>query len=382
MFGLLSTKFFGEVKGESLPLDQSVAWEGRGNLVDAAGPLAVTSLPMSRTRLLPYLVVLVLLGACSRDDEFTRPDPPADGEALSVTAGGPQTPVVATFAGLPVSQADLDLLQNTGYDAETLTRFVALRRKLAAMALEQGLGDRASVRMAWYQGLARAWIQQKFEIEHTPDSVPMERWEKLYNDRRVRPMFDHKDTYFVRDAQITCCSEPGFACRKATKYEQCFSESMPKIQEAYTQLMLMGPSTAAEFEKAVSNVARQIRGLGLQKYSFQYDYSKSFEMQRGYNVVDENVAKGARETGVGGISSPIRSAFGWHVLYVEKFMPEVSLPFGHPNVMDTLRREFHGFMRDEDVLRNISETIKKYGIRVDADLLRSVDWMKHSGLRP
>lgn len=328
------------------------------------------------------MIAFLLMGACSREDEFAMPDPPMESDSLRQIVGGQQTPVVATFGGFPVSQADLDLLKPTGHDDETLSRVVALRRKLAAMALEQGLGDRASVRMAWYQGLARAWLQQKFEIEHTPDTVPMERWEKLYKDRRVRPMFDHRDTYFVVDAQITCCADAGAECRKTTRYEQCFTDSVPKIQDAHTQLLLLGPSTAGEYEKAVGKMTHEIPGLALHKYSFQYDYSKSPEKQRGYNVIDASIARAVRETGVGAFTQPIRSHFGWHVLFVEKFIPELKLPFGDPTVIETMKREFYGLMLHEDVMHSITEVGTKYGVRVDADLLRLVDWTKHSGLRP
>jgi len=329
-----------------------------------------------------FLVLLGLASACSREDEFSKPDPPTAPEAALLPPGGQKAEVIARFGPVVVTKADLVAVSQEGADQENEVKLIALRRKLASMALAEGLGEKPSVKMAWYQGLARRWLEQKFEVEHTAESVSMERWQKLYNDRRVRPQFDHRDTYFVRDAQITCCSETGFACRKTNAYEKCFQSSSQRIQEAATQLQLLGPITGDEFEKAVKKIANTIPGLGPQKYSFQYDFSKPFERQRGYNVIDEAIARAARETPVGSISVPIRSAFGWHVLFVEKFLPEVYKPFGDPEVMEALKSQFHGMMRDEDVMRYVAESIKQFGIHVDVDALRSANWEKLSGLQP
>jgi len=328
------------------------------------------------------VAVVGLLAACGRSEDFERVEPPMEPEAVLVPGGGPGAELFGEYGGVKVSRADVDLLAAEGHDDETRAKVVALRRKLAFKAAQQGKGSDDAVAFAFRQGLARAWLEQKFEIEHTPDSVPLEEWRKLYMDRRVRPKFDHRDTYFVIDAQIICCSEIGDGCRRTDRYQSCFNETQAKAQEVHTSLLLIDPQTPEQFEKSAREIAKGMVEVGVQEYSFQYDFSKSWERQRGYDVVDEAVAQGARATGVGAFSAPIRSAFGWHILYVKEFLPEVSLPFDHPEVLATLKKEFHGYLRDKDVIRYIQETGRQFGIRVDVDALRAVNWEQLSGLKP
>jgi hypothetical protein len=331
---------------------------------------------MSRWRLVPLL--LLVMASCGGEEGFVAALPPAEPEALSQwwSRGG-------ISAENPVTDQDLDVMRSLhpGESDEVLKEKIRLRRLLSRLAVERGLAEEPEVTLTFRRALARAFLRNRFEVELTPDSVPLKAWEDLYWEKSVRPHFDHWDVFFVLDIRFICCKGAAESCARDEVVQRCMAETEPDIREVHRILEARNPTDPEVLKKSVEELqVAGYPGLRKEEYSFQYDFTRPHEKQTEYNLVNRNVAQAVKDAPLNKVLAPVRSNFGWHILFVKEFRPAEHLAFGTPEVLERLQERFFELVRGRIVQQYLVETFKEGRIRVDRDALREVDWSRISGI--
>jgi hypothetical protein len=317
----------------------------------------------------PLLLLCALsAAACGAEDGFQPTPPPASIEAQPGTA---------------VFEADLEYLKQhlPSASESELREQLELRKILASRAVEKGLTDDFGVGFVYRRALAQAQLKKKFEEEHSPDGVPMETWEKLYWNRNILPKFDHHDTYFVLDVQMICCQGAVDMCEKDPQVQDCLRDAEPDIWTVFRELKHKGFTDPTGIKKFVREELKLRYTVRTQEYSFQYQFDKSHEEQQGYTIINRNVAFAAHGAQIGALAEPVRSNFGWHVVYVKNFLPALHLEFGDERVMETLKSELYPHVRAQDVDRYFVTLLEKARVAVFKERLRELDWSHITGLK-
>jgi len=282
-----------------------------------------------------------------------------------------------------VTPGDIEVMRKLypGDSKDALAGKIRLRRLLAHAAIERGLGDDPEVALTFRRSLARAFLRNRFEVELTPDTVPLSAWEDLYWERSVRPYFDHWDVFFVLDVRFICCKGAAESCARDEIVQKCLAEMEPDIRDVYKVLAARALSDAEAVKKAVAEL--QVAGYPLlrkEEYSFQYDFTRPHEKQTEYNLVNRNVAQAVKDAPLNQVLPPVRSNFGWHILYVKEFRPAEHKVFGTPEVLERMKGQFYELVRGRLVQQFLVDTFKSGRIRIDRDALREVDWARISGI--
>ena len=300
--------------------------------------------------------ILMWFAGCGGEGDFTPAAPPQDRASLGAL-------FEKASAGEPSDEQ-------------------AQLRLLAGLAVDRGLAGDFDVTMAYRRALARVYLEKKFELEHGPDSVPMQVWDDIYWKRGARPIFDHFDTFFVTDIQILCCSGAPDMCSRDTQVQACMRDSEPDIWELYEELSKTSFPDSHQLKKALDPYrGARFPGLRSQDYSFQYNFDLSHEEQRGYTVVNRNVAEAARGAKLKTLTKPARSNNGWHIIYLKEFLPEAHGPPEDEDVISELKKRFYPMVRRNDVLVFLETLLRNAQMKIYKDTVRELDWAQLSGLR-
>jgi len=331
-----------------------------------------------------YVVAFVtFLASCGEGEGFSPSRPPQTVPALEALWAGGEPAEFDPVDGVQVSREEIEFMQqfSPGESREELARKIGLRKALARRAVDKGLADDMGLAFHFQRALTHALIRLKFEKEHSPDSVPVETWKMVYGSRQVFPMFDHKDTFFVVDTQLICCSGQVHLCAADTHVQGCMQDYQPEIWEVYDILKEKQFDDTEELKTFVKDLgAGRFPRLRTQEYSFQYDFNAPRTRQIGYNVVNENIALGAKMASLRRVTEPIRSNHGWHVLYVTDFLPEIHKRFEDSEVQATLKDKFYPMVRRNDVMEYIGGLFEAGRLKSHEDAIRKINWAKVTGL--
>jgi len=333
------------------------------------------------------LAVAVATVGCGDGSVFAPPVIPGDPAVLAAGPSSASPESSTVFKGersVAVTWEDLEFLRVNGSlesDSELAER-VALRRALAAEAVLAGLNEDGGSLRVFRRALAQSLLKKKFEKEHTADTVPMERWEELYHEPGVLPMFDHYDTYFVLDLQMICCFESLPVCANSPAVQACMRDTEPKIWDAFERLSGAKHEDEAEVVAAMVRVRNEhYPDLHSQHYSFQYNFAVPHERQHGYSLMNRNIALAAKETAVHSLSRPVQSNHGWHILWIKDYLPEEHLKPGEPETVAKMKAKFYPFVKQKDVLLFLQSLSSKRRIEIYEEEIRSLDWGRLTGLR-
>jgi hypothetical protein len=327
------------------------------------------------------LALGMLLSSCGKDEHFVPVGPPETVAALEAWWAAAGETAFEAAPGVPVAKADLEFLMAGGMDEAEARKHLTLRKLLVRKAIEKGLADDFSVAHAYQRALAHRLIKALFEEEHTADKVPDETWFQLFSERSVFPLFDHLDTFFVVDAQLICCEGAPELCREDTETSYCLQDFQSTAWEIHRELSQGEVVDGEAAKERILALQAAFPDLAHQEYSFQHDFNPANKGNHKFTIVDDAVGLGAKNTPVGTFGKPVRSVFGWHILYVKKYLPEVHLKFGDPEVMAELEKRFYGLVLRKDVMAYLKELFQNGQVEMVEAAMREVNWARVTGLR-
>lgn len=328
-----------------------------------------------------WMLAGLLLSACGAEPSFSPVGPPGTVSALEAWWAAAGESAFEAGPGVPVAAADLEFLVARGVDEATAREEVALRKLLVRKAVEKGLSEDFRVTFAFQRALAQRLIKALFEEEHSAAQVPEEVWFQLFNERAVFPLFDHQDTFFVVDAQLICCKGAPDLCKEDVETQYCLQDFQATAWEVHGELAKGDVADGEAAKERVEALMAAFPALAIQEYSFQHDFDPANKGKHKFTIVDDAVALGAKQTAVGTFGKPVRSVFGWHVLYVKKYLPEVHLEFGQPEVMAELEKRFYGLILRKDVMTYLGELFQSGRVEMLEEAIHAVNWARVTGLR-
>lgn len=276
------------------------------------------------------MATTVWLGCGAEEPVAQQVEPEAVFEPVTDPASpawSPETsdddPAVATVDGVPIPRSLLqELIEVDGGKTEPavlLERAIEVEL-LARRALELGYYQADIVQEAQERAMVQLLLKRRIS-DHPPEEFFNEELVRsVFYNPSVRVKFDHVDIFKVADAQYLCCPGAPGSC-KTEEFEACMSEGEPKMREVQADLVRRTQG-AESFGLLTHEWELDVSRLALKNYSFFYNVNLPHEEQKGYDIINENVARTTMTLEVGEISKPVQSENGWHIIYLVEHIPE------------------------------------------------------------
>ena len=346
------------------------------------------------------LMALLVLPACGGEDAGPRRVSlelaPIESFGSPQWSGtlAPSDPVVATVEGTPITASMLrHQLQRAepGADPRKLLDRMIEFELMARAAFGSGRYTEAVVGEAMKKALARRLLEAELKDGVGLHSVPDEFVAKAFKDNIRR--FDHYELFFLLDFQVLCCreTEPNDCYRdiiddipeRRSHLQQCVTDHEQVARQMHEQLARATTIDAltARFEAATLTVVSpellQTYGtlVGKQEYDFQYDVDRTYEQQfvtskPRYRIFFQEVMDGVRDTWIAAgrktpvLSKPIRSAIGWHIIYIKNVVPEKHPTVDDPEVQHEIREHYYEEWRKSRYAELVNGLLDAYDVEV------------------
>ncbi|MBM4370585.1 MAG: hypothetical protein FJ098_02980 [Deltaproteobacteria bacterium] len=325
-----------------------------------------------------HLLLALVLGSCGGGGEPVLVPLPEDPGSLFQGRG--EDPVIATVGDWAITEGDLQAVHPVRPGATMEESLEALvDRVLAVQAgLDEGAAPRQDVLLSWRRALARRWLGWRFTEELRPETLPEHVLQAVWEVRWF--LYDHENTFYVWDAQVICCQNPGGCDGEA--FRRCMEESLDGMAHLQVFVRERAPASEEDFRAAVGEfTGRHAVPASLVKYSFQWDHSQPPERQGRYDRVDPAVAAAVETLSVPGVSELVRSPFGLHVLFLYRFLPEIHKTLADPEVQRDLSSNAYPAIQAQVSAATLGELFQGARVGLRTKVLEEVDWSGITGLR-
>ena len=324
------------------------------------------------------LIAACLFLSCGGDERPVLVDlPEAPGALFS---GADDEAAVATVGGWRITEADLLAVHPVRSGATLAESLEVLVDRAVAVqeALAGEFEPRFELRLAWRKALARRWVTRRFTEEFTPETIPVEALHSVWEVKWF--LWDHMNTYYVLDAQVICCHTHASECDAAAT-GACMDENLDMMENLHRVLVEEGVRTPGDFHRVREAfvAAHGVPVAGMQ-YAFQYDHSKPYEEQRGYDLYDRGVVLAVKDMAVDTFSPVVRSDHGLHILFLDRFLPEVHKTFDDPEVRAEIAGKSYPAFQEKEAAEEFSRLSTSVDIALFPKILEQVDWLQVTGL--
>ncbi|MSQ83626.1 MAG: hypothetical protein EXR77_12185 [Myxococcales bacterium] len=259
----------------------------------------------------------------------TAPAPPPTGAvaaapwaAQACTVGAPQLGTVACVNGAAIDAERVRMAWHLHpqWSVEQVVAATIDEEIIAQAAAAAGLWRSPTVVRAHHQALAQTLLDRAMQRVQ-PATLADADIATAYKNQAVRAHYDHADAYFAVDAQVLCCSGSPQQCMAREEVRTCIDKAEAIIRDIYSELQNNPPATAMEMWGRCKAMAARYPDVAAAEVQFFYDKSKSHDQQKGYDIMVQEYAEAVTALLPGQLSAPIRSAFGWHISFLDKVDP-------------------------------------------------------------
>lgn len=299
-------------------------------------------------------IALLLAAGCRREAPPPLPAPPEAPRVEAPTAppaveeaGEPGPTAIGEVVGMAITEADVrEALRRAppGTDVRQGALLAAGRRVAAGEATRADVkrqdGEATDDHVDRFLAATFSPTTSCHEID---DAAIAETW------RRQRRRFVHPDVFKVVDVQLVCCPKDRAPCRDEAA-AACFERGAGAIEQA--RRAVATATTAEELRGAAESAAASVPGLGAHAYTFAYDYTKPHGEQGGtWVVMDPAIVEVVRDAKAGTLTEPVRSAYGYHILWIEEHRPKADRGLDDPGARKEIFDELC-----EGILKRARET--------------------------
>ncbi len=316
-------------------------------------------------------------------------DPTAPSGAVSEGELAQQPLPTGPVAGLPWArqgctkgQLPPDVLACVGGVAISRERFeearaqypdgTPVRAVLTALIDEEALSAAAAQHHLWgpwlveplRRAMVAAWLDRTFAANHRVDQVSRADIERAYHNPAVREMFEHVNGYFTTDAQMLCCSGNVDQCAKSDEVRSCIDAGADKAAALRAALVADPPGSPAEMAARVASLRGRFPDVGVHDIDFYYDPTIAYGDQRGYQLMVEPFAVGVSALQPGQISEPIRSPYGWHIVWLRRVLPARHGTPEDADVRSEIARNILPMLRERDLIAEVVGLARQAGVEL------------------
>lgn len=272
--------------------------------------------------------------------------------------------VVAEVGGLPipVSRYRRALLE-AGPEADPRTVLQTLiDREALAQKAAQGTpeGVLGASRETFRQALVMRLLRDRMDESLPPDAIPLAQLEQWFRVPAVWARFHHHRILRVRDYQWICCAGDPAGC-STPDAQACFQEgaqAMPRLLER-VRVEPMDPEDIPLMTERWRSIAPR---LTYQAYDFAWDEER--RIQKGSILFDDAVVETVVATPPGQFAArPVRSRYGWHVLFVAASEPPEQKGLEDPAVRREVARTFRVRYQQQRLIELLISLIPVQGFR-------------------
>lgn len=191
-------------------------------------------------------------------------------------------------------------------------------------------------RLVWERALVDALIDDLFMSGYREEDVPQKHLQELFAQPQIWGRFNHQRLFEVQDYQWICCDGRPRNCAEP-QVQACFDEGASAMAVVYEALLAARPDSE-DLPLLVERYQAFAPRLAYQEFPFTFDEERG--VQRGRVLIDDAVVAQVVKTPVGQIAPPVRSRFGWHILYVRKSIAPESRGLDDPAVRHEIATAF------------------------------------------
>jgi peptidyl-prolyl cis-trans isomerase C len=254
------------------------------------------------------LVLALILCACARQA-------PAPQDRLPTLPAPPETEVVATVNGQPITIADVTAqARATGKAPKEALEDLVRAEALVQVADQRGLAGDPEVRRRAREEMTRRYLNDTFEKEVTPETaVTTADIRKAYQQasgRLVHPLLKEVDHILVKSAR---------------------ADDKAAALAAEIRQRALATRSADDFNKVTEQLRDAAKAAG-----FDLLNERVVTARQGWTV--EEFAKASFELKVGEISPVTRTSFGYHVIRLQREIPaeNVTIEQATPRIREDL----------------------------------------------
>ena len=303
------------------------------------------------------------------------PQGPISGHPWATQACGPAAKpdpgILACVQGVAITRARFDAVRSA-YPPATPPRDI-----LQALIDEEVLAAAAAATGGWSAELTqlqrRASVAKLLENTQekaiSADTISATDIAQAYKDQRIRLHYDHNAAYFVTDVQLLCCKGDHRQCEKREEVRACIDRTEVQARALWQALRDDSPATPEELKAKVAALGDKFPLAAVADVEFWYDKAKTYEAQKGYDLMVKEFALPVVEMQPGDISQPIRSPFGWHIARLLRVEPAMHKTDKDPEVRRDIADHIVGPVREREAQHYAVQLFKKYEVQFFYDRL-------------